>query len=98
MSKSPKLGPTGSFPHGKLDPDDEGALLVSISHDEKRTVRIDFGTKIAWLGLPAPQAIAFAANILKHATGAENFTIGSVEPLNASDLGEGRKGDQKVEP
>jgi hypothetical protein len=64
------LGPTGDFPHGKLNADDEGGLMIAISHAEYpagETVMIQFGTKVSWIGLPNEMAIEFALNILKHA-------------------------------
>jgi len=62
-----ELGPTGEFPQGKLNPDDEGALNCAISH-ENGCVRIDFNKKIAWIGLPPDHALAFAKLIIEHAT------------------------------
>lgn len=65
-----QLGPTGEFPHGKLNDSDEGALTMAISHAEfpaDHTVMIQFGTKVSWIGLPQETAIEFALNILKHA-------------------------------
>jgi hypothetical protein len=61
-----KLGPTGEFPLGKLNDDDEGALNIAISH-ENGVVRVDFGEPTAWIGLPPDLALAFAATIAKHA-------------------------------
>ena len=47
-----KLGPTGVFPHGKLNEDDEGALNVGISVDTvSQTLILQFGKPISWLGL-----------------------------------------------
>ena len=60
------LGPTGDFPLGKLNPDDEGGLKLAISQ-EKGVVRIDFGKPTAWIGLPPDLALEFAATIAKHA-------------------------------
>jgi len=61
-----KLGPTGDFPHGKLNPDDEGGLKIAISQ-EKGVVRIDFSEPTAWIGLPPNLALEFAAAIARHA-------------------------------
>jgi hypothetical protein len=91
----PQAGPTGDFPHGKLDDDDEGGINVALSHhdapDGTKMVRFDFAKPVAWLSLPRAHAVAFACLILKH-TGIE------VEFDDARHLGEGRQGDQKVEP
>jgi hypothetical protein len=64
-------GPTGDFPHGKLDDDDEGGIKVAISGhlapDGTPMVRLDFGKSLAWLSLPRQQAILFAMSLLKFA-------------------------------
>jgi len=61
-----KLGPTGTFPHGKLTPHDEGGLNVAITHDGQDNIHINFGKKISWFAMPKSQAIDFALLILKH--------------------------------
>ena len=63
--KSP-FGPTGEFPRGKLNRHDEGALNIGITN-MNGVVRIEFGKKIAWIGLPPNEALSFAAIIIKHA-------------------------------
>jgi len=46
------VGPTGEYPHGKLAPDDEGELAVCMTlSDDKKTIRLQFGKKIDWLGM-----------------------------------------------
>jgi hypothetical protein len=57
------------YPRGKLNEADEGALPMRIGVRDN-TVVIDFGKKVAWIGMSKPEAIAFAKLILKHA-GAE---------------------------
>jgi hypothetical protein len=61
-----QLGPTGDFPHGRLNDDDEGGIQIAISR-ENGVVRIDFGEPTAWIGLPPALALEFAATIAKHA-------------------------------
>jgi hypothetical protein len=66
------VGPTGDFPHGKLNDDDEGGINVALSRhrapDGTQMVRLDFGPKpVAWLSLPSEQAIHFAMSLLKFA-------------------------------
>lgn len=63
----PKLGATGEYPRGKLNPDDEGALMLGVGPDGQGNVRVEFGKPVAWLALPRAEAIAFASLILKHA-------------------------------
>ena len=66
-----QLGPTGDFPIGKLNPDDEGGLNCAISQ-ENGVVRIDFAKPTAWIGLPPDHALAFASTIVKHAMALKN--------------------------
>jgi hypothetical protein len=65
FDKDLKLGPTGDFPHGKLNSGDKGGLNVAIStqtypDDRTPVVRIDFGTPVDWVCLPPDDAIQFA--------------------------------------
>lgn len=73
MANADRPGPTGDFPEGKLNEDDEGGIQVALSHadtpDGRRVVRIDFGKPIAWLGLPRLRALEFARLIIEHAGG-----------------------------
>lgn len=54
-----KLGATGGFPHGKLNGSDEGGIRFAVGEDGGNVV-INFGTPVAWLGMPPQQAIALA--------------------------------------
>jgi hypothetical protein len=66
--KNRTLGPTGDFPHGKLNPDDEGGLNIAIGSDaDGKNVVIRFGKEVAWIALPQEQAVQFAMTILRHA-------------------------------
>lgn len=67
-----KPGPTGDFPEGKLDDDDEGGLNVAISHDLDGNVRLDFGEPTAWIAMGHLQARELARLIIEHAIGAEH--------------------------
>jgi hypothetical protein len=70
-----EFGATGEFPHGKIDEHDEGALKIGIAYDSYvDTVRIDFGKKVAWLGLDPPNAIEFAKAIMRKA-GAKKIEV-----------------------
>ena len=62
-----KFGATGKYPLGMLGPDDEGALQMGITHDNKGTVILNFGKEVSWIGMPPEQAINFAKLILRHA-------------------------------
>jgi hypothetical protein len=62
------VGPTGAFPYGKLDPDDEGELSVAIAADRSQgVVRFEFGKPVAFLALPAAHARTLAAVLLEKA-------------------------------
>lgn len=62
-----KLGATGKFPEGKLDPTDEGEAVIAISATEGGMIRIDFGKRVAWVAFSAKQAIELAGLLVKHA-------------------------------
>ena len=61
-----KLGATGQFPQGKLNPDDEGELTFAVGV-ENGQVAIAFGAPVAWIALGPDQALAFASSIIGHA-------------------------------
>lgn len=68
MSDTNRFGPTGQFPHGKLDPTDEGELNMGVSWDPRaRVVRIAFGRPVAWLAMTPEEARALAALLLAKA-------------------------------
>jgi len=53
-------GPTGYFPKGKLNDEDEGELQFSIAADKQRKVAlINFGTPVKWVGLPKEELKTF---------------------------------------
>ncbi len=54
------------YPRGKLNADDEGALAICIGLQDK-TIIIDFGKPVKWIGFEHQDAINLANNILKHA-------------------------------
>lgn len=54
---SPELGPTGEFPEGKLNPDDQGEIAIRIAADAaKNVVVIDFGRPVQWVAMPPRKA------------------------------------------
>lgn len=55
-------GPTGDYPDGVLNDEDEGGLMVAMSIVRGR-VKIDFTKPIAWFALDPDRALAFAAAI-----------------------------------
>jgi hypothetical protein len=63
-----QLGATGRFPLGKLTPEDEGELRFAIAAaPQTKTVILDFGKPVAWLGLPRADALALADMLKKKA-------------------------------
>lgn len=59
-------GPTGNYPEGKLNNDDQGELKIAIGKIEGKIV-IDFGKPTTWIGMPVEQAVAFAELIVQKA-------------------------------
>lgn len=63
-----KMGATGDYPEGTasaMDESDEGGLRVGVAvHPDSGNVVINFGKKVAWIGLPPEAAIEFANTIL----------------------------------
>jgi hypothetical protein len=62
MSAPPGLGPTGEFPQGKLNADDEGELTIAVGI-EADCVRIEFGKPTAWIAMDPEGALGLAASI-----------------------------------
>lgn len=61
-----KLGATNTFPRGKIDLSDEGALNLAIA-ERDGCVIIDFGIPVKWVGLPKDVALRFAEAVKTHA-------------------------------
>jgi hypothetical protein len=61
-----QFGATGDYPHGKMNEEDEGGLLVGFTHDKGKVI-INFGKPCAWIGLSPEEAFGFARLIAEHA-------------------------------
>lgn len=60
------IGPQGSFPKGKMTPDDKGLLaVVMTTNKEKGIIMIDFGTSLSWIGLTPDDARALAQALIE---------------------------------
>jgi len=59
-------GPTGHFPQGKLSPDDQGELFVSLSIKNGKLF-FDYGTTVKWLAIGKDDALKLAAAIIEQA-------------------------------
>ncbi|MBY0562465.1 hypothetical protein [Hyphomicrobium sp.] len=53
------------YPRGKLNADDEGALAFRIGVSDK-TIIIDFGKPVTWIGLDKATALALIANLTQY--------------------------------
>lgn len=60
------LGPTGQFPEGKLNENDEGEIRIAIISQNGKVV-IDFGKPTAWIGFTPEQARGIAESLVAHA-------------------------------
>jgi len=61
-------GPTGDFPLGRLNADDDGGLKIGIAADKANgIVRVDFGKPVAWIGLDKTTALDLARRLTWHA-------------------------------
>ena len=59
---------TPAFPDGPLNRQDQGELSFAIAHDPiSRTVIIQFGKSVDWLGMDKKQALKLAEAITEHA-------------------------------
>ena len=76
-----KPGPTGKFPEGKINDDDQGELVIGVRIDDKTGfVVIDLGLTGMCVGIPPESAIELARLIAEEA-GAKTIII-SREALN----------------
>jgi hypothetical protein len=69
MSSDVKPGPTGDFPAGKLNDEDEGGLRIAVG-SERGNVVIAFGKPVAWIGMPPQEAADLATMIIRNARAA----------------------------
>ena len=62
------LGPTGDFPEGQLNPQDEGGLQLAIVGDtDNNVLTIHFGTPVAWFAMSPDDAIELGNKIIENA-------------------------------
>lgn len=56
-----KPGPTGDYPNGKLNEQDEGGLNIQVGTDAgRRVVLMDFGVPTPWIGMTPKDAMKVA--------------------------------------
>ena len=61
-----KLGKTGDYPNGKLNDNDEGALILSL-FIKNGTIILDFGTKMSWLAVKKEDAYKLGNALIESA-------------------------------
>ena len=61
-----KLGATGQFPQGKIDPHDQGEIAIAVGHRQNKVI-INFGKPVAWIGFDKNQALQIAESLRTHA-------------------------------
>jgi hypothetical protein len=59
----------GEFPDGKLNPDDSGAVAMSVGVESGRVV-VRFPKAVAWIGMSGDEAFELAQVLLRHARNA----------------------------
>lgn len=65
---TPKFGATGRYPRGHADASDEGELHMGIAADHANgIVRLEFGKRIAWLGIDTGTARQLAQALIEKA-------------------------------
>lgn len=65
---SERLGPTGRFPDGQLDPSDRGEIQFAIAGDDERAlVHLNFGTPVAYVSMTPRQAVELAQDLIRQA-------------------------------
>lgn len=66
-SQEEKLGATGKYPDGKIQPNDAGEIKFSVGHDPDNALCfLDFGTQVKWLAMTPQDAIDLGRALIKH--------------------------------
>ena len=65
-----KPGPTGQFPDGILNPEDQGEMQIAVYH-EGGLVHMDFGGDVNWFALLPHQARLLGEVLIERAKRAE---------------------------
>lgn len=66
-----RIGPTGRNLKGKLCEGNCGELTMAVAHQDGAVI-LEFGTQVAWIGLPPQIARQLAQALIEHATRAES--------------------------
>ena len=57
----------GDYPDGKIDETDQGALVLSVEHDEEGKVFLEFPEPVLWAAFTAEQAMDVGKALIEHA-------------------------------
>ena len=77
MALDNALGETGEYPRGRMHPTDEGEIQMAVAADmQTKTVVVNFGKPVAWLGLEYDDAIGLANAIRDNAFKLRGITAG----------------------
>jgi hypothetical protein len=60
------LGPTGKYPDGQLNEDDQGQIRIAIGQQNGKVV-MSFGRPIAWIGFTKEEAKEIGTALIKSA-------------------------------
>lgn len=74
-----ELGPTNTYPRGKMSPSDEGGLMMGITNWNGRVI-IDFGKPVRSVGFTKQEAIAFAEMIIARAECCPDILFPTAQP------------------
>jgi hypothetical protein len=59
-------GPTGKYPRGPIRKQDDGELEIAVRKDpDTRTVVVEFGKSVSWIGFDTATARGLAQTLLK---------------------------------
>lgn len=87
MTKGQGFGPTGKFPHGRLNEHDEGELRFGIAADpDAEIVILNFGTPVSSLGMPPDLAIKLAMSLIRNAQKLTNEVVTIQLPVGELDV------------
>ena len=72
VRNQPKPGPTGAYPEGRINADDQGEIAIACAADPRgQRVVLDFGTQIKWLAFTPAQARSLATLLRQKADAVE---------------------------
>ncbi len=77
---------TDQFPRGKLNADDEGQLQIRVGIQD-RTVVVNFGKPVAWLGMDYLTAVNLAETIMRRAEEIKPLRSGKMTGRNDKETG-----------